>query len=123
MAAGCHGMANIQIDEFHIKVRWLFGLATGKERSPLPRDFPKFSLLKDVVQALGAPSDVPLRHPAVTIIMAIIEATGWQAHSVRGDSRPLWRHSTPAMHSFCRCSSANPRSSDSECRGGSSPPP
>jgi hypothetical protein len=54
MAAGCHGMANIQIDEFHIKVRWLFGLATRKERSQLPRDFPKFNLLKDVVQALGA---------------------------------------------------------------------
>jgi hypothetical protein len=47
-------MANIQIHEFHIKVRWLLGLATGKERSQLPRDFPKFKSLKDVVRALGA---------------------------------------------------------------------
>ena len=47
-------MANIQIHEFHIKVRWLFGLATRKERSQLPPEFPKFSRFKDVVQALGA---------------------------------------------------------------------
>jgi hypothetical protein len=47
-------MANIQIHEFHIKVRWLFGLATCNERSQLPREFPKFGLLKDVVEALGA---------------------------------------------------------------------
>jgi hypothetical protein len=47
-------MANIQIDEFHIKVRWLFELATRKKQSGLPHGFPKFSRLKDVVATLGA---------------------------------------------------------------------
>jgi formylglycine-generating enzyme required for sulfatase activity len=46
-------MANIQIHEFHIKVRWLFALASGKEPAQLPGDFPKFTLWKDFATALG----------------------------------------------------------------------
>ena len=49
-------MANIQIDEFHIKVRWLFALAKRSEAIALPEDFPKFGTWKAFAQALGTTS-------------------------------------------------------------------
>ena len=45
-------MANIQIHEFHIKVRWLFALAHSKETAQLPSNFPRFRFWKEFAAAL-----------------------------------------------------------------------
>lgn len=44
---------NFWIDDFYIKVRWLFGLSSGAETAELPDNFPAFEEWKDFADELG----------------------------------------------------------------------